>query len=92
MKPNPKIRKLIKEYAGKHFYFLENYLESDYTEYVMTNIRKIVYYRAYGREFKRREYKKFSSNELLLQFILEECENTIRYVKDNYEVKNETAN
>ena len=76
------IRRLIKEYAGIHFYFLENYLDADYTEYVQANIRKIVYYRSFGKEFKRREYKKFSSNELLLQFILNECEQTVNYVKE----------
>ena len=76
------IRRMIKEYAGTHFYFLENYLDTDYTEYVTANIRKIAYYRSFGREFRRREYKGISSNEILIQCVLNDCEKTIDYVKD----------
>ena len=76
------IRRLIKEYAGIHFYFLENYLDADYTEYVTANIQKIAYYRSFGKEFRRREYKGISSNEILIQCVLSDCEKTIDYVKE----------
>lgn len=75
------IRRHIKEYVGTNFYFLENFLDGGYEDYVDKNIRKITTRKVYGREVKRSEYKNIYSSHVLKKKILEYCEDTLNYIK-----------
>lgn len=78
---NEIIRKRIDEYIGKHFRFLENYINGGYESYVSDNIHKITRYKVYGVEKIRNEYKKITSPYFLEQQVLEDCEKTLEYIK-----------
>ena len=75
------VRQCIDEYIGKHFRFLENYLDGGYEDYVRDNLKKITHQKVYGIERVRSEYKKINSPYFIEQQVLEDCEKTIQYVK-----------
>lgn len=77
------IRKLIKEYIGTEYYFLEKYLDGGYESYIEKNIDKITTKLVYGVRVKRNEFKNIFSTELIKQKIIDNCEQTIYYVKQN---------
>ena len=74
-------RQCIDDYIGKHFRFLENYIDGGYEEYVRDNLKKITHKKVYGVERIREEYKKIKSPYLLEQQVLEDCEKTLEYVR-----------
>jgi len=75
------VRRCIDEYIGKHFRFLENYIDGGYEEYVRDNLKKITHINVFGVEKIRTEYKKIHSPYLLEQRVLEDCEKTLEYVR-----------
>lgn len=75
------IRRHIKEYVGTNYYFLENFLDGGYEEYVDKNIRKIAMRKVYGREVKRSEYENIYSSYALKEKVLEYCKDTLKYIK-----------
>lgn len=81
------IRKLIKEYIGTEYYFLENFIDGGYEPYIEKNIDKITTKLVYGVRVKRKEYRNIFSPELIKQKIIDNCEQTIYYVKESLEFK-----
>ena len=79
--PDNDVRRCIDEYIGKHFRFLENYIDGGYEEYVRDNLKKITHINVFGVEKIRTEYKKIHSPYLLEQRVLEDCEKTLEYVR-----------
>ena len=75
------VRRCIDEYIGKHFRFLENYIDGGYEGYVRDNLKKITHIKVYGVEKIRTEYKKIYNPSLLEQQVLEDCEKTLEYVR-----------
>ena len=74
------VRQLIKEYAGSHFFFMENYIEGGFESSVSDNFQKIVYRNSFGKEHKREVFKDLHSNYMIEQRIFEICEDIIEYV------------
>jgi hypothetical protein len=75
------VRRCIDEYIGKHFRFLENYIDGGYERYVRDNLNKITHKKVFGVETIRKEYKNIHSPFLLEQQVLEDCEKTLEYVR-----------
>ena len=75
------IKKLIKEYAGTEFYFLTNFLDGGYENYVSENLNKIVRKMVFGKSLIKPEYKKVP-NFQLEQKINEICYDTISYINN----------
>lgn len=75
------VRRCIDEYIGKHFRFLENYIDGGYEGYVRDNLKKITHKKVFGVETIRKEYKNIHSPFLLEQQVLEDCEKTLEYVR-----------
>lgn len=75
------VRRCIDEYMGKHFRFLENYIDGGYEEYVRANLKKITHQKVFGVEKIRTEYKKIYSPSLLEKQVLEDCEKTLEYIR-----------
>lgn len=75
------VRRCIDEYIGKHFIFLENYIDGGFEEYVRDNLKKITHKKVFGVETIRTEYKKINSPYLLERQVLDDCEKTLEYVR-----------
>lgn len=75
------VRRCIDEYIGKHFRFLENYIDGGYESYVRDNLNKITHKKVFGVDTIREEYKNIHSPSLLEQQVLEDCEKTLEYVR-----------
>lgn len=74
-------RKCIDEYIGKHFRFLENFLNGGYENYVSENLHKITHQNVFGVLRCRSEYKNIHSEYFLEQRVLDDCEKTLDYIK-----------
>ena len=75
------VRRCIDEYIGKHFRFLENFIDGGYEMYVQDNLKKITHKKVFGAERIRKEYKNIYSLFLLEQRVLKDCEKTLEYVR-----------
>ncbi len=81
------IKKLIAEYAGSNFYFLLDYLNGGYEEYVRNNIQKITEKVTFGKSYTRHEYRRIKSPAILEQRVLDDCENTLNCIRENIDSK-----
>mgnify|MGYP001339412567 CR=1 FL=1 len=74
------IKKKIKEFGGTHLYFLADYLEGGFEDYVHKNLEKIATRECYGRTFWNEKDWKDCYGYVLEQKVLQVCRSTVKYV------------
>ncbi len=88
-KINGKMKKIISEYAGKNFKFLDECIKQniDYRHYINQNIDEIIRWRKEGGYTAiRGEYKNLTRAQQIQQ-ITYESQQTISYLKQRFKIK-----
>lgn len=73
------VRQLISEYAGRHFMFMEKFLDGGFESYVYQNLLDITHKKSFGKLNIREEYKTLSAYQTE-QKIMRTCEGIIEFV------------
>lgn len=73
------IRQLISEYAGRHFMFMEKFLDGGFESYVYQYMLDITHKKSFGKLQIRGEYKILSAYQTE-QKIMKTCEEIIEFV------------
>ena len=78
------IRRMIKEYAGTEYYFLSDYINGGWEDYLSSNmddiVNKVTTIVVHGVRRRRSKYK--SKNRYSIECeIRQTCEDTINYIK-----------
>lgn len=78
------VRRMIKEYAGTEYYFLSDYINGGWEDYLLSNmddiVNKVTTKVVHGVRRRRSEYK--SKNRYSIEHeIRQTCEDTINYIK-----------
>ena len=80
------VRRMIKEYAGKEYYFLSDYINGGWEDYLLSNmddiVNKVTTIVVHGVRKIRSKYK--SKNRYSIECeIHQTCEDTINYIKQS---------
>lgn len=78
------VRRMIKEYAGTEYYFLSDYINGGWEDYLLSNmddiVNKVTTIVVHGVRKTRSKYK--SKNRYSIECeIYQTCENTVNYIK-----------
>lgn len=84
---NADVRRMIKEYAGTEYYFLSDYINDGWEDYLLSNmddiVNKVTTKVVYGVKRKRSEYKSKDRYSIECE-IRQTCEDTINYIKRSF--------
>lgn len=80
------IRRMIKEYAGAEYYFLADYINCGWEDYLLSNmddiVNKVTTKVVHGVRRRRSEYK-YKNRYSIECEIRQTCEDTINYIRKN---------
>lgn len=81
------VRRMIKEYAGTEYYFLSDYINGGWEDYLLRNmddiINKVTTKVVHGVRRIRSEYK-YKNRYSIECEIRQTCEDTINYIKRSF--------